>query len=136
MPDQFRASRRQVVQGIAVVGVAGPLLGSCAGDGGGGGEADGPSIRCGCHGSRFSIEDGSVLGGPAPEPLAAAAITVAGEDVTFDGEVLAQAAEIPIGGGTVFKDAKVVVTQPTEGTFQGFDATCTHQRCIVQEVQQ
>ncbi|HET6627536.1 MAG TPA: Rieske (2Fe-2S) protein, partial [Nocardioidaceae bacterium] len=36
-------------------------------------------IHCPCHGSEYSIEDGSVLGGPAPEPLAEIAITVKGD---------------------------------------------------------
>lgn len=31
---------------------------------------NGAEIECPCHGSRFSVEDGSVLGGPAPAPLA------------------------------------------------------------------
>lgn len=31
---------------------------------------NGAEIQCPCHGSRFSVEDGSVLGGPAPAPLA------------------------------------------------------------------
>jgi Rieske Fe-S protein len=29
----------------------------------------GGMIRCPCHGSQFSIEDGSVKAGPAPKPL-------------------------------------------------------------------
>ena len=33
-------------------------------------------ILCPCHGSAFSIEDGSVLGGPAPKPLPEAQATV------------------------------------------------------------
>ncbi len=41
------------------------------------------------------------------------------------------AAEIPVGGGTVFEALKVVVTQPTAGEFKAFDATCTHQACTV-----
>ncbi len=35
-------------------------------------------ILCNCHGSQFSIADGSVLGGPAPSPLKPAAISAAG----------------------------------------------------------
>jgi Rieske Fe-S protein len=38
-------------------------------------------IPCSCHGSEFSIEDGSVLQGPATEPLAAVAITVEGDSI-------------------------------------------------------
>lgn len=47
---------------------------------------------------------------------------------------LAATADIPVGGGTVFADANVVVTQPAEGTFVAFSATCTHQGCLVAEV--
>lgn len=34
------------------------------------------TINCFCHGSRFRIGDGSVVGGPAPEPLSRVAIVV------------------------------------------------------------
>lgn len=35
-----------------------------------GGEIDGTSIECECHGSVFSMETGAVLNPPATEPLA------------------------------------------------------------------
>jgi len=38
-------------------------------------------IVCPCHGSMFSIADGSVLGGPAPKPLPEANVTVEGGKV-------------------------------------------------------
>ena len=41
------------------------------------------SIDCSCHGSRFSIEDGSVLDGPAPEPLGEQAVKVSGDSITL-----------------------------------------------------
>ena len=44
--------------------------------------ADG-EITCPCHGSRYSIEDGSVLGGPAPEPLPAVGVAVEGDQVVL-----------------------------------------------------
>ena len=36
-----------------------------------------------------------------------------------------------MGGGTIFADKKVVVTQPEAGTFKAFDTTCPHQGCAV-----
>ncbi|MFI8092739.1 Rieske (2Fe-2S) protein [Streptomyces sp. NPDC086080] len=47
---------------------------------------------------------------------------------------LATTADIPEGGGKVFADRKVVVTQPTAGEFKAFSATCTHQGCAVKSV--
>ncbi|MDL5200693.1 Rieske (2Fe-2S) protein [Streptomyces sp. ALI-76-A] len=47
------------------------------------------------------------------------------------GQELARTADIPVGGGTVFKDEKVVVTQPKKGEFKAFSNICTHARCPV-----
>ncbi len=51
-----------------------------------------------------------------------------------ESEALARTADIPVGGGKVFPDRKVVVTQPTKGQFKAFSAVCTHQGCLVKEV--
>jgi Rieske Fe-S protein len=50
------------------------------------------------------------------------------------GTALAKTSEIPVGGGKVFGGARVVVTQPTQGTFKCFTAICTHQGCTVADV--
>jgi Rieske Fe-S protein len=39
------------------------------------------TINCLCHGSQYSIEDGSVVTGPAPQPLAEKPITVKGKQI-------------------------------------------------------
>ena len=36
---------------------------------------------CPCHGSQYSVKDGSVTGGPAPKALAAIAVKVDGDQV-------------------------------------------------------
>jgi Rieske Fe-S protein len=41
----------------------------------------GGTIDCPCHGSKFSIKDGSVVNGPATRPLAAIAISVEGTSI-------------------------------------------------------
>ena len=50
------------------------------------------------------------------------------------GASLASTADVPVGGGVVLKDEKIVVTQPTEGDFKAFTAVCTHKQCVVAEV--
>jgi nitrite reductase/ring-hydroxylating ferredoxin subunit len=133
-------SRRHALAGAATVGIGVPLLAACGGgDTQTGGEAtgetsSGPTIDCSCHGSKFSAVDGSVVHGPATQPLGSASISVHGQDIEVDGQVLAQTSEIPAGGGAIFPDEAVVVTQPEEGEFKAFSAVCTHQKCTVTSV--
>jgi Rieske Fe-S protein len=71
---------------------------------------------------------------PAPAPAAPAAPSAAPSAATSGGTTLAAASSIPVGGGTVFADKDVVVTQPTAGEYKAFSATCTHQGCKVKSV--
>ena len=48
--------------------------------------------------------------------------------------VQAKKSQVPVGGGLIMGDKDVVITQPTDGTFKAFSATCTHQQCPVANV--
>jgi Rieske Fe-S protein len=47
---------------------------------------------------------------------------------------LARTADIPVGGGKVLADKKIVITQPKAGSFAAFTAVCTHAGCLVDSV--
>ena len=57
-----------------------------------------------------------------------------GADVE-SGAALTTTDEVPVGGGIVLVDQKIVVTQPAEGDFKAFTAVCTHQQLLVTSVE-
>jgi nitrite reductase/ring-hydroxylating ferredoxin subunit len=51
------------------------------------------------------------------------------------GAALASTSEVPVGGGLILTDQRIVITQPTEGEFVAFTAVCTHQQNTVTSVE-
>jgi len=89
--------------------------------------------------ARYGTSSG-LAGSPAPASTAsppggaassAGATSSAGTNASA---ALASTADIPVGGGKVLTAAKIVITQPTAGSFHAFTAICTHQGCIVDSV--
>ncbi len=105
------ASRRDAFRAVGTLGVVAAAAGGLAACGGG------------------SDETGSPGGGDASGGSGASGGATASEGSS--GQVAIQPSEVPVGGGTVLDDIKVVVTQPTDGDFKAFSAICTHQGCTV-----
>lgn len=42
------------------------------------------------------------------------------------GTALASTGDVPVGGGMILTEEKIVLTQATEGEFKAFTAVCTH----------
>ncbi len=96
-----------------------------------------PAARpAGCRATRRQVLQAAALA-----PVAGAALSAcsggAGPSAatSHDGTVTVPSADTPVGGATYYADAKVVVTQPTEGGFLAFDATCPHQGCMTSQVE-
>jgi len=50
----------------------------------GDGKLDGSTLQCACHGSRFDVTTGAVVGGPAEDPVQSYPVTVANGEVQVD----------------------------------------------------
>ena len=48
--------------------------------------------------------------------------------------VTIKAADVPVGGGKIYENTQIVVTQPIAGSYKAFSAICTHQGCVVASV--
>ncbi len=69
---------------------------------------------------------GKSPGSPAGQPSSSATTAPASASV--------KTADVPVGGGVVLEEAKIVVTQPKAGEFKAFSAICTHRQCTVSKV--
>ena len=71
--------------------------------------------------------------GPAAQPSEAAGSGDASAGGSAGAPLTTKEADIPVGSGKVFPDAKAVITQPKKGEFKAFSAICTHQGCDVSQ---
>jgi Rieske Fe-S protein len=109
-PPKDSPSRRAVLAAPCAAGAA-ALLAGCSTYG----ASDPPPARP------------AATGAPPAPPTGAGTIGAAGA-------ALAKVSDIPVGGGKIFEDRQVVLTQPQPGTIKAFSAICTHQGCAVTKV--
>jgi Rieske Fe-S protein len=107
-------SRRDVLAGAGLVGLAG-VMAACGGSDKGGTAASATPSQAG----QSSAAPSSAAAEPSKEA---------------EGTELGKTSAIPMGGGKVFPGEKVVVTQPEKGEFYAFSAVCTHRGCTVGSV--
>ncbi len=113
------STRRTVLRGALLAGVATPLLAAC-------GSSNDTSGDTGTTTSAAS-------GGTATSDSGGTAPSSSGGGGTA---AIAQTTDVPKGGGVILKADKVVVTQPSAGQFKGFSSTCTHMGCTLHDVTQ
>ena len=105
--------RRRALAGSAAIAVGLPVLAACGSD---------DTVATDPAGSGGDEPATEQSGDPGSEQTGGGG----------GGEALASAADVPVGGCFVVAGAKVVLTQPTEGDFKAFSATCTHQGCVLE----
>ncbi|MEU6209716.1 Rieske (2Fe-2S) protein [Streptomyces sp. NPDC047023] len=47
---------------------------------------------------------------------------------------LGAAAEVPVGGAKLYREEKLVVSCPAEGSYKAFSAQCTHSGCVLDKI--
>lgn len=109
-------ARRTVVTAAGVAGLAVALTACGASDDGG---------------ASSSVSSGGASGGGS---AGASSGGTGGGDNAAGGGALTTTADIPEGGGKVFGSEKVVVVQPSAGTYKAYSAVCTHAGCGVKSV--
>jgi Rieske Fe-S protein len=77
----------------------------------------------------------AVLAGCGADPSSTGDATSSKPAGGKKGVVLAKTTEVPVGGGIILPDEKIVITQPTAGEFKAFTAVCTHQGFTVTSVE-
>jgi Rieske Fe-S protein len=91
---------------------------------------------CSTYNSNSGINTGPAAPSSSAPGASGTSAAAGGGGATGGGgaAVLAKTSDVPVGGGTILNDKKIVITQPQSGTFHAFTAICTHAGCTVGSV--
>jgi Rieske Fe-S protein len=98
----------------------------------GAGAAAAAVVVAGC--SSYNANSGVGASAPATTSAPAATGGAGGSAAGGASGALAATSEVPVDGGKILTDKKIVITQPASGTFKAFTAVCTHLGCTVGSV--
>jgi Rieske Fe-S protein len=117
MTDRQPHLHRRTFAGVATIGLGLPVLAACSGE-------DGTTVATDPN-TPSSSATPSATSTPSESPT---------ESASERADAFARASDIEVGGGTIYPDEQIVITQPSQGEFRCFTAVCTHQGCIVSGV--
>ena len=112
-PQHPGPARRTLLRGATALGVLG---------------ASGALAACGGGDESEEVTQGSNSGGSTSGDSSSGGSTSGGSGG------FAKTTDIEPGGGKIYADEKVVVTQPTMGSYKAFSTKCTHEGCAVEKV--
>lgn len=113
MSDQVEAgvtSRRALFVGVGMVGAASVLA------------------ACGDDGTPTADSTAGQTSGAAPSTGSSAA------PVSSTPVAVGKITDVPVGGGKIYAEHGLVVTQPSANVFAGYSNLCTHMQCPLAEV--
>jgi Rieske Fe-S protein len=88
-------------------------------------------LAAGAAGVTAALTGCAVYGSETAQPPAPA---TGGSGAPDGGAVLAKVKDLPVGGGKILKEQKVVLTRPDKDTVKAFGIACTHQGCPVTKI--